>query len=697
MVSRAALASQRRHFSVAVPVAGGLIVLFALLLQPWFPVAVRQTASSSGLLLAGTLGAVSCEVRARREIGSRRRAWRLLVAAGVVAIAGNGWAAAAGADPVRAPSAVSDWSIATALALSIAAILHFPGARRRGIDLLLLALDGLVMGVGVLLVATVLVYAEVLRPTSTTTSALSSLLIPLLDVVLVTVCLLLMVRTRGPSRPALALVATGFLTYAVTDLSFAVQVAQGDFTFGTMLDLGWIAGYLLISLAAWLPDFPSRSERAVVTSEARDTFVVFGVLLVAVAVELGFGSGARMQLTQAVLWILLVLAVGTRQVLLAHDNAVLRRGLERRVREQTADLRRLARQHEVLLNSVGDGIYGVDDRGQVTFVNPSGARVLGHPAEDLLGAQAHDAFHAPAPDGTPYPYGRCYIAEAIRSRVVVTTEDDVYVRADGEHVPVEISASPLVDEDVVRGAVVVFRDVTQRREVDRMKNEFLSVVSHELRTPLTSIRGSLGLLVSGALGELSPRATSIASTAMESTDRLSRLINDILDVERIRSGSRPLELVETDAETLVRASVTELEVFARTHGIRVDVGCCDGRVAVDRDRIVQTLTNLVGNAIKFSDRDGRVVVDAVRSGGEVRFRVRDRGRGIPADRLEAVFERFHQVDSSDARQKGGTGLGLAISREIVESHGGRIWAESDLGAGTTVQFALPTAERPDPA
>jgi PAS domain S-box-containing protein len=380
-------------------------------------------------------------------------------------------------------------------------------------------------------------------------------------------------------------------------------------------------------------------------------------------------------------------------VVLTRDNNSLRRGLELRVREQTNDLRRMARETEVLVTSVGDGIYGVDAEGRITFLNPSGARALGFAAKDLLGRNAHHVFHAPAADGTSYPYDGCYIAEAIRSGVVTAAEEDTYVRADGSDFPVEITASPLVDDDVVRGAVVVFRDVTQRREVDRMKNEFISVVSHELRTPLTSIRGSLDLLASGVLGELTPRAESMANIALESSERLTRLINDILDLERIESGTRPMDLAPIDAAELLGRSVTEMAGHARSSDVRIEVAVSEGRVLADPDRIVQTLTNLLGNAIKFSAAGQVVVAESVVEQGQVLFRVRDEGRGIPEDKLETIFNRFEQVDSSDARQSGGTGLGLAISRGIVERHGGRIWAESRPGAGATISFTLPAAGR----
>ena len=568
-MSPTSLAVQRRRFAVAAPTAVVLGLAIALLLSDLFPEPVRQAASSLGLLLAGVLGAVSCAVRAGQTRGRRRRSWRLIVGAGVVAVLGNLWVAAVGADPVTSPSTVGELSIAVALLLAIAALLNFPSARRRGVDLLVMALDGVVAAGAVLTISSVLVYAQLLDAASHDSAGSVALVFPALDVVLATVALLLVLRASGADRPVLSLVAAGFILYAVGDLAFAVLAEQGRFHFGTPVDLGWIAGYLTIGLAAWVPSdvvdgLPERAESE--PADTRGAIMVFGVLLVAVLVQIGFGTGGRFGGAQAVTWLVLIVAVGARQTLLAADNGALRRGLERRVREQTSDLRRLARQTEVLLTSVGDGIYGVDHEGRVTFVNPSGAAALGYRAEDLLGRQAHESFHAPDVDGLPFPWRGCYVAEAIRSGDVAVGEEDLYVRADGETFPVEITASPVVEEEERRGAVVVFRDVTQRREVDRMKNEFLSVVSHELRTPLTAIRGSLGLLAGGKLGELTPRAEAMVTMALRSTERLTRLINDLLDIERIESGTRPLELAALDARQLVAGAVRQVEGLAAAEG-----------------------------------------------------------------------------------------------------------------------------------
>jgi PAS domain S-box-containing protein len=681
-----ALRDQRRAFAVAAAASAGLTLVLALLLSDLVPLAVRQTASSVGLLLAGLIGMVSCAVRARQTAGRRRRSWRMFTVAAGTAIAANVVATAMGADPLDSYSLLADLGLAAAISLAIVGLALFPFARRRGIDLVLTTLDGLVAGIGVLVTAAVLVYSELF----TGSSGPTSVLLPVLDVILVTVALWLLLRATGEDRPPLLLIAAGFISYGVADLAFLVLLTQGEFEFGTPLDLGWIVGYLLVSLAAWYPssivDEPPR-RTAVDRVETRGTVLVFAVIVVAGIVQVR--GGEKLHGAMAALWLLLVVAAGLRQWMLARDNASLRRGLERRVREQTADLHRLARETEVLLTSVGDGIYGVDTEGRITFVNPTAAAMLGESADDLLGAAAHDRFHSDEEGGHLGGSEGCYVTEAISTGAVVSGVEDAYVRADGGTFPVEITASPVVDAGEPRGAVVAFRDVTQRREVDRMKSEFLSVVSHELRTPLTSIRGSLGLLAGGALGELTPRARSMVAIAVQSSDRLTRLINDLLDLERIGSGARPMDIGSVAAADLVGSAVTQIEGMAAPLGVRVRTGECRGRVLADEDRIMQTLTNLLGNAVKYSEPGGLVTAEAVEQDGHVLFRVRDEGRGIPAEMLDSIFERFQQVDSSDSRQKGGTGLGLAISKTIVERHGGRIWAESEYGAGTTVCFTLP--------
>jgi PAS domain S-box-containing protein len=349
----------------------------------------------------------------------------------------------------------------------------------------------------------------------------------------------------------------------------------------------------------------------------------------------------------------------------------------------------MTQRSDLMLNSVGDGIYGVDRSGRVTFVNPVGARTLGVAADDLIGVSAHATFHAPAPSGQPFPEEHCYISEAISHGVVTAAESDSYVRADGGLVPVEVTASPTTNEGEPVGAVVVFRDITQRLVVDRLKEEFVSIVSHELRTPLTSIRGSLALLANGALGDLTPAARRMATVALDSSIRLDRLINDILEVERIHSGVMPMDVEEHHARDLINAAIDQVELLAQRADIRLEVAEADGIVVADGDRTQQTLINLLDNAIKFSPPHSVVTIATRPLGAYLEFTIVDAGRGIPIQKLDSVFKRFEQVDSSDARDRGGTGLGLAISRSIVERLGGRIWAENNADRGATLSFTLP--------
>ena len=247
----------------------------------------------------------------------------------------------------------------------------------------------------------------------------------------------------------------------------------------------------------------------------------------------------------------------------------------------------------------------------------------------------------------------------------------------------------LAQNELAKVQAQLREDIARRREAERVKEEFVSVVGHELRTPLTSIRGSLGLLQAGVVGELPEGAAEMVTMAVANTDRLVRLVNDVLDVERMDSGHMPLQRTRVAAGELVRESEGALAATAAQAGVRLRADIQELTICADADRIVQTLVNLLGNAIKFSPPGSAVTITARQQGGSALFCVKDEGRGIPAEQLGAIFERFGQVDISDAREKGGSGLGLAIARGIVEHHGGRLWAESVPGQGSTFCFTLP--------
>jgi signal transduction histidine kinase/DNA-binding response OmpR family regulator len=244
-------------------------------------------------------------------------------------------------------------------------------------------------------------------------------------------------------------------------------------------------------------------------------------------------------------------------------------------------------------------------------------------------------------------------------------------------------------------------DLRQRTELDSVKDEFISTVSHELRTPLTSIRGALGLLSAGLMGKVDDRAANLLRIASTNTDRLVRLINDILDLERMSSGTAPLQPRPCAMRDLILQSVDTMSAMATEARVHLEVVPLPGNPAlvcdVDPDRIQQVLTNLLSNAVKFSPPDSTIRIRVEPRGRELTVLVEDQGRGVPADKLESIFERFRQVDPGDARQKGGTGLGLAICRSIMQQHGGQIWAErndsrSSGAMGTTFFVRLHRSE-----
>jgi signal transduction histidine kinase/CheY-like chemotaxis protein len=244
--------------------------------------------------------------------------------------------------------------------------------------------------------------------------------------------------------------------------------------------------------------------------------------------------------------------------------------------------------------------------------------------------------------------------------------------------------------------------LSQRSELDTLKDEFISTVSHELRTPLTSIRGALGLLSSGIIGDVDAKALNLLRIAVTNTDRLIRLINDILDLERMESGRAPLQIRRCSLRDLSQQAIETMTAMADANTVHLALEPFTVAQAAspealffdgDADRILQVVTNLLSNAIKFSPPASTIRIHTEATSDSILLKIVDEGRGIPPDKLDSIFDRFQQVEPSDARQKGGTGLGLAICRSIVQQHSGSIWAQRNLGPGTTLYVMLPRTTR----
>lgn len=250
---------------------------------------------------------------------------------------------------------------------------------------------------------------------------------------------------------------------------------------------------------------------------------------------------------------------------------------------------------------------------------------------------------------------------------------------------------PVAVDGMGRGHLWQYRDITERKRLDTMKSDFIATVSHELRTPLTSIIGALGLTIDADASDLSDQYRSLATIAHNNSLRLARLVDDILDIDKLQSGNVAFDMVVTDLLPLVETALQANRPFADRLHVDLVLGRAARDIAVETDthRFIQLMTNLISNAAKFSPAGDKVTVHADDHDGRARVSVTDNGPGIPESAFATLFDRFTQVDSSNTRGHKGTGLGLAISKAIVERLGGHIGLTSEVGVGTTFHFDMP--------
>jgi PAS domain S-box-containing protein len=378
-------------------------------------------------------------------------------------------------------------------------------------------------------------------------------------------------------------------------------------------------------------------------------------------------------------------------------------GLEERVRERTAQLEEalterrwaaekieeLRRRNELILTSAGEGIYGVDCNGRATFVNPAAAALTGYEVSQLLERPLHEALRHSAPDGTNYAPADCPLCAVLRDGSI-RTGDAEFGRQDGSTFPVSYTSTPIWEYEAIVGAVVTFQDVTERRAMDKLKDEFVSMVSHEIRTPMNGVLGMVELLLDTPLNA---RQREYADAARRSGETLLAIVNDILDSAKIEAGKLELELGDLDVRAVAEDVVGLFAAQGQAKGL--EIACLVHRdvprgLLGDAARLRQVLMNLVGNAVKFTEQ-GEVMLRArvatrARDAIFVRFEVTDTGPGIAPDAAQRIFQPFSQADPSTTRKYGGTGLGLTISKQLVELMGGQIGVETKLGEGSTFWF-----------
>ncbi|WP_168210736.1 PAS domain S-box protein [Persicimonas caeni] len=352
------------------------------------------------------------------------------------------------------------------------------------------------------------------------------------------------------------------------------------------------------------------------------------------------------------------------------------------IKRAEASSRRLA----AVVESSDDAIITKSLDGTITSWNESAERLFGYTADEAIGAKSSSLV----------PVDRLGEEAQILDRLAAGERIDhfetVRVRRNGTQLDVSVTVSPLHDDrEAVVGASSIVRDISERKKLERMQAEFVSNVSHELRTPLTAIRGALGLVAGGVTGELTEETREYIDIALTNSERLIRIVNDILDIEKIESGKMEFQMRTVALDKVIDDALVANASFAASHETELvlesDVPA--GDIFVDIDRFAQVMANLISNAAKFSPPHSPVELAAEKRGNWVRVSVRDYGPGIPMEFRGKLFERFAQADGSSRRRKGGTGLGLSISKAITERMRGRIGFEDAHGGGSRFYLDIP--------
>lgn len=380
---------------------------------------------------------------------------------------------------------------------------------------------------------------------------------------------------------------------------------------------------------------------------------------------------------------LLVTQVRERNLDLGRTNE----RLAQKIREALQEKEKTA----AVLSSVADGVYVVDNRHQVALWNRSAEKITGFTEAEMVGRECHEAIKPVAEDEHKACTTLCESAGPVDPGSNGVGYEVLTCRKDGDRIWLSVSAAPIRESGEVVGVVHVFRDVSESKEIERMKSDFVATVSHELRTPLTSILGfSKTLLRTDATFSEESRETFLSEIVREG-ERLARLIEDVLSVSRIEAGSLRLDLKAVDFSPVVNDVVRNVSKLTSIHNFVINVPEGMMPAMADADKLHQLLLNLIVNAVKYSPDGGDVVVSAGQEEDKIRVMVMDQGVGISEEHLPHIFERFYRADIRNRQGASGTGLGLYVSKKLVEQMEGKIWVESELGKGSRFYFELPVA------
>ena len=348
--------------------------------------------------------------------------------------------------------------------------------------------------------------------------------------------------------------------------------------------------------------------------------------------------------------------------------------LQDMVDEQTSGLRNSENKQRAILESMTDGVITLNHEFVIKNINPAVSKIFGYSHDDLINKKIN------------------FIISDLKE---VTKHTDTFYEKEGLHkngliFPIELVLNRMIIDDTIMYTCIV-RDITERKRVEKMKDEFVSTVSHELRTPLTSIRGGLSLVTSGVLDDLPEKANELLEIASRNTERLMHLINDILDMQKIEAGKLEYNYSQIDLMDAIEKSITDNISYAKQYHVNIqrDDKPDDIVVNVDPLRLAQIMSNLISNAVKFSNENSTIYIHANIENKVAKISVIDTGKGIPEEYFDKIFSKFSQNDASATKEKGGTGLGLAISKQMIEAMGGSIDFTSTLGKGSSFNIYFP--------
>jgi len=346
--------------------------------------------------------------------------------------------------------------------------------------------------------------------------------------------------------------------------------------------------------------------------------------------------------------------------------------------------REAAERVRLIIASMPVGLLVIDQNGLIDFLNFTTEQMFGYSSSELVGQPISMLFPA-SKAGSPEEFMKQMYAKSTGK-----ISELMASRKGEREFPVQFTLKELQMAEGPKLLAIIL-DITERYEIQKLRQAFVAMVSHDLRTPLTSVQGFLSMLHMGAYGDVPEKASKKAIVQEKNIERLISLINDLLDLEKIESGVIQLVLAPTAINSVIQHSVDAVHTLAERNQVKINVLGTESelRITADADRLVQVLTNLLSNAVKYSPAESSVTISAIADSGSIEVRVKDCGPGISAQHREIIFERFQQVESADGIKRSGTGLGLAICKTIVEQHGGSIGVDSEVGTGSEFWFRLP--------